>query len=108
MAFTARYNSGVCGRCDRPILAGQRIEGYRGAYRHRFCPTGGWSDREADAANDEAERREAARERMRDDAEYAAGIEDARRYRENREWFGQEYADAEEYARDMRGLNGDW
>lgn len=51
---------------------------------------------------------QAARDRARDDAEYAAGIEDAKRERFNRDMFGESYAAAEEYARDMRGLNGEW
>ena len=49
-----------------------------------------------------------AAERRMMDQEYAAGIEDANRERFNRQMFGESYAAAEEYARDMRGLNGDW
>ena len=48
------------------------------------------------------------RDRARDDADYAAGIEDAVRWRFNRDAFGEEFAASEEYARDLRGLNGDW
>lgn len=51
---------------------------------------------------------EARAERNRDEQEYAAGIEDANRERFNRQMFGEAYAAAEEYARDLRGLNGDW
>jgi hypothetical protein len=64
--------------------------------------------RAADDFGDDWERREAARERERNDAEYRAGIEDANRERFNRQVFGEAYAAAEEYARDLRGLNGDW
>lgn len=57
---------------------------------------------------DEYEDEGNAAERRMLDQEYAAGIEDANRERFNRQMFGEEFAAAEEYARDMRGLNGDW
>ncbi len=68
-----------------------------------------WLDeRRVEAENDRWERAAARRERERDRAEYAAGVEDANRWRFNRDMFGEAYAAAEEYARDLRGLNGDW
>ena len=78
---------------------------------HGPAPSFAWTPRptydEFDAS-DHFEAAEARRDRDRANAEYAAGVEDARRYRETRDLFGESYAVAEEYARDLRGLNGDW
>jgi hypothetical protein len=43
-----------------------------------------------------------------EEQEYRLGVEDAEREKFNRQMFGEEFAAAEEFARDMRGLNGDW
>ena len=117
MAFTARYTSGTCRNCGGNIVAGQTVRsaaryGRVGGYVHTFCPVSvaahqrQYDEIEGRMAADEFDMN--AAERDRDNAEYAAGVEDANRYRFNRDFMGHAYADAEEYARDMRGLNGDW
>lgn len=47
------------------------------------------------------------RERDRDNAEYAAGVEDANRVRESIALMGEAWTAQNEYERDLRGLNGD-
>lgn len=135
MSFAARY-AGTCADCGNPIVVGERIRSYARSYAHVVCPVASVPEYDADAAYEryledggplaeviaaedryEQEReamdvglmemRAARAEREAMDAEYAAGIEDVRRWHENTALFGQAYADAEEYARDMRGLNGD-
>jgi hypothetical protein len=105
--FRARF-PGKCPGGDA-IRAGDLIEARReGGYRHTACraadrkpvPVYAFADGESDDIG-AWERDQALRERQQMDAEYAAGIEDARRWRENSQMFGQEFA------RDMRGLNGD-
>lgn len=120
----ARY-SGTCAGGRDPINPGQTIvRDGRGwshpshvrADRPTWSRPASYAQREADAARmrgslnglSNAEVAEARRQRQLDEQEYAAGREDADRWRFNRDMFGESYAAAEEYARDLRGLNGDW
>jgi hypothetical protein len=75
-------------------------------YHMADCPTRtGYT---AEDRFDDWEANQARAERDRDNAEYAAGVEDARRYRFERDTMGEAWAAQNEYERDMRGLNGDW
>lgn len=115
----AKY-PGWCNTGKDKVLPGQIIVRSGRGWRHSSCPVGAASlgrDLARRAAYvkptagdwlDDAEIAEARRERERDNAEYAAGVEDANRYRFNRQMFGDAYAAGEEYERDLRGLNGDW
>jgi hypothetical protein len=125
--MNARF-PGKDARTGAPIKVGDEITRYRGGWTISGPPAsfGGfaWTPRPDYSAAahgrryDEINRTigrmaadefdDAATERARDDAEYAAGIEDARRESFNRNTFGESYAAAEEYARDLRGLNGEW
>lgn len=121
----ARY-AGYCRPGDDRIRPGDEVSRYpRVGWAHPRCHAEatrpalvgnaalaaaeryGYADGGGDPVGD-WERVEARRERERMDAEYAAGVEDARRERFNRDMFGEAYAAAEEYARDMAGLNGEW
>lgn len=112
----ARYR-GWCKPGDHPVVPGDEVSRYaRVGWAHPNCQRGPdqWArlnateGRQAADAWDEMEAAAERREREHDDREYALGVADAERYRFNRDFMGQAWADAEEYARDMRGLNGDW
>lgn len=85
--FRAKFTSGKCPLCGRGIRAGELIGSLDDRWAHQAC------DSQTSAS---------------DRAEYAAGREDAERERFTRDAFGEEYAAAFEFSRDLAGLNGDW
>jgi hypothetical protein len=78
--FAAKYD-GVCCWCGTDFRKGIMIAKGRGGYGHKDCRPSGNS---------------------RADGEYYAGRRDAARYQENVRYMGQEAADAEEFARELR------
>ena len=104
----ARY-PGRDARTGKPIEVGDEIREYGRGWTHAGPPPSfAWTPRPTYDAIDDFERIDAERDRARDNAEYAAGINDANRWRENRAFFGDAEADRIEFERDMRGLNGEW
>jgi len=112
VTMAARFPS-RCRSCGGKVRVGDPISKRNGAWVHGSCPAELATVREArlsgSAPYEVLEERAIERQRrQRADAEYAAGQEDARREKFNREMFGDAYAAAEEFARDLRGLNGEW
>jgi hypothetical protein len=93
------------GRCSEPtilcegIKAGDQIVFVRsGVAFHPICHNANCEQQQAD----DAELYQAQRERQHENAEYAAGQEDYRRWKTNVMMFGEEYAASEEIAWDMK------
>jgi hypothetical protein len=119
--FLAKY-PGRCRLCPRRIAIGEPIvRSQSGGYAHEACAIEATEASRYDSmegvrpeyrmADDPiltAERDWETARMERENAEYAAGVEDARRYRETSQMFGEAYAAQMEFERDLRGLNGDW
>jgi hypothetical protein len=91
MAFLAKYE-GECNRCGQAIERGQSIERRRRGYQHSGCSKTSEAPRSA--------------ELRRMDSEVAAGESDYRRWKENTQMFGEDYAVAEELAWSMKTGEG--
>lgn len=123
----ARFES-TCPRCGQRIARAATIARWNGMWAHAHCPVldaavvGRRFDHidetlgrnaaneyldSLDAQRDQSEADEARRERERDNAEYAAGVQDAIRIREDTALMGEAWSVQNEYERDLRGLNGD-
>ena len=100
--ITAKY-PGTCRHCGEPFEAGDRVRWARGEGTHHLdgdCPDPKAPDH-GDDYDDDYEDRMAARA----DAEYEAGIADAKRYQADRAMFGDELAERFEMDREMAAWN---
>lgn len=112
----ARYQT-KCRACGEYINPGDQIVRARNAriWVHASCPVekpeadtsaqDNWNDPYGGYGAD-PEAMLAARERAAMDAEYNRGVADAETYLWNKRFMGEEYAEAEEMARELRDPEG--
>jgi len=99
--FTEAPHRGTCLSCGERIKSGDEIEiwtpleGYQ-VWEHNECSES--------RGNDAYDRAEAEGEMARMDAEYNAGKRDAETYRDNKELFGSDYAEAEQIKLERSGV----
>ena len=85
--------AGKCKHCEQAVARGDQVWWGRGeGVIHLECK-GEWEHEGGAFIQKESS--------LKNDPEYAQGVRDAENYRFNKEYFGQEYADAVEFEKDF-------